>query len=193
MAATAPELLVNSAIYLGAAVVAVPIFRRLGLGSVLGYLAAGAVIGPFGLALIAEVESVLHFAEFGVVLLMFIVGLELKPSRLWVMRRDIFGLGLCQVITTGLVLTGIALGLGLPSNAALVAGFGLALSSTAFALQFMEEKGTLNTPYGNTTFSILLFQDLAIVPLLAMVAFLSPLQTDTGQNGTLSKNFNSSR
>ncbi len=183
MVATAPELLVHSAIYLGAAVVAVPIFKRLGLGSVLGYLAAGTVIGPFGLGLIADAESVLHFAEFGVVLLLFIVGLELKPSRLWVMRRDIFGLGLCQVITTGLVLTGIALGLGLPSNAALVAGFGLALSSTAFALQLMEEKGTLNTPYGNTTFSILLFQDLAIVPLLAMVAFLSPLQADTGQNG----------
>jgi CPA2 family monovalent cation:H+ antiporter-2/glutathione-regulated potassium-efflux system protein KefB len=141
---------------------------------VIGYLAAGAVIGPFGLGLIEEAEEVLHFAEFGVVLLLFIIGLELKPSRLWVMRRDIFGLGLSQVIITGAVLTALLAAVGLEFRPALVAGLGLALSSTAFALQILEEKGTLNSSYGNRAFAILLFQDLAIVPLLALVALLSP-------------------
>ena len=186
MAAAGPDFLVHSAIYMGSAVVAVPIFKRLGLGSVLGYLAAGSVIGPFGLGLIADAESALHFAEFGVVLLLFIIGLELKPSRLWSMRRAIFGLGLSQVVITGAVLTGLALLVGTASNAAVVAGFGLALSSTAFALQIMEEKGALNLPYGNTAFSILLFQDLAIVPLLALVAFLAPSQGTEQDSGVLS-------
>ena len=118
MAAIGPDFLVHSAIYMGSAVVAVPIFKRLGLGSVLGYLAAGSVIGPFGLGLIADAESALHFAEFGIVLLLFIIGLELKPSRLWSMRRAIFGLGLSQVVITGAVLTGLALLVGTASNAA---------------------------------------------------------------------------
>jgi CPA2 family monovalent cation:H+ antiporter-2/glutathione-regulated potassium-efflux system protein KefB len=162
------SFLSGTAVFLGAAVVAVPIFKRLGLGSVIGYLVAGAAIGPFGLALIEDAEEVLHFAEFGVVLLLFIIGLELKPSRLWVMRRDIFGLGLSQVIVTGAVLTALLVAVGLAMRPALVAGLGLALSSTAFALQILEEKGTLNSPYGNRAFAILLFQDLAIVPLLAL-------------------------
>ena len=186
MAAIGPDILVHSAIYMGSAVVAVPIFKRLGLGSVLGYLAAGSVIGPFSLGLIEDAESALHFAEFGVVLLLFIIGLELKPSRLWSMRRAIFGLGLSQVVITGAVLTGLALLVGTASNAAVIAGFGLALSSTAFALQIMEEKGTLNSPFGNTAFSILLFQDLAIVPLLALVAFLAPSQGTEQGSGALS-------
>lgn len=169
-----PSLLLNATIYLGAAVVAVPLFKRLKLGSVLGYLAAGAVIGPYGAKFIRDAESVLHFAEFGVVLLLFIVGLELKPSRLWTMRRDIFGLGLAQVAITGALLTGAARLIGFDWPPAIVAGFGLALSSTAFALQILEEKRALNSPYGNTAFSILLFQDLSIVPLLAVVAFLAP-------------------
>lgn len=169
-----PSLLLNATIYLGAAVVAVPLFKRLKLGSVLGYLAAGAVIGPYGAKLIRDAESVLHFAEFGVVLLLFIVGLELKPSRLWTMRRDIFGLGFAQVAISGVLLTGAAYLIGLAWAPAIVAGFGLALSSTAFALQILEEKRALNSPYGNTAFSILLFQDLSIVPLLAVVAFLAP-------------------
>jgi len=181
MATAAPELLVHSAIYLGAAVVAVPLFKRLGLGTVLGYLAAGIVIGPFGAGLIGEAANVLRFAEFGVVLLLFIIGLELKPARLWVMRRDIFGLGTCQVLVTGTVLAGLAVAAGLPVGAALVAGYGLALSSTALALQSMKEAGTLNSAYGNRTFSILLLQDMAIVPLLALVAFLSPIGPDSGQ------------
>src|SRR5687767_4357730 len=159
------SFLTGAAVFLGAAVVAVPIFKRLGLGSVIGYLVAGAAIGPFGLALIEDAEEVLHFAEFGVVLLLFIIGLELKPSRLWVMRRDIFGLGLSQVIVTGAVLTALLVAVGLAMRPALVAGLGLALSSTAFALQILEEKGTLNSLYGNRAFAILLFQDLAIVPL----------------------------
>jgi CPA2 family monovalent cation:H+ antiporter-2/glutathione-regulated potassium-efflux system protein KefB len=176
------SFLTGAAVFLGAAVVAVPIFKRLGLGSVIGYLVAGAAIGPFGLALIEDAEEVLHFAEFGVVLLLFIIGLELKPSRLWVMRRDIFGLGLSQVIVTGAVLTALLVAVGLAMRPALVAGLGLALSSTAFALQILEEKGTLNSPYGNRAFAILLFQDLAIVPLLALVALLGPGATGEASN-----------
>jgi Kef-type K+ transport system membrane component KefB len=149
MAVGEGSFLSGAAVFLGAAVVAVPIFKRLGLGSVIGYLAAGSVIGPFGLGLIEEAEGVLHFAEFGVVLLLFIIGLELKPSRLWVMRRDIFGLGLSQVVITGAVLTVLLAAIGLELRPALVAGLGLSLSSTAFALQILEEKGTLNSPYGN--------------------------------------------
>jgi monovalent cation:proton antiporter-2 (CPA2) family protein len=174
MAVGEGSFLSGAAVFLGAAVVAVPMFKRLGLGSVIGYLTAGAVIGPFGLALIEQTEEVLHFAEFGVVLLLFIIGLELKPSRLWVMRRDIFGLGLSQVVITGAVLTALLAAAGLELRPALVAGLGLALSSTAFALQVLEERGTLNSPYGNKAFAILLFQDLAIVPLLALVALLGP-------------------
>jgi CPA2 family monovalent cation:H+ antiporter-2/glutathione-regulated potassium-efflux system protein KefB len=174
MAPLEGSLLHIATLFLGASVIAVVLFKRLGLGSVLGYLAAGAVIGPFGLGLISDPETVLHFAEFGVVLLLFIIGLELRPKRLWVMRREIFGLGLAQVVITGALLTGVLMFSGLSFPTALVAGSGLALSSTAFALQILEERGALNTPYGTTAFSILLFQDLAIVPLLAMVAFLAP-------------------
>lgn len=182
MAVGEGSFLTGAAVFLGAAVVAVPIFKRLGLGSVIGYLVAGAVIGPFGLALIEDAEEVLHFAEFGVVLLLFIIGLELKPSRLWVMRRDIFGLGLSQVVITGAVLTALLAAVGLEFRPALVAGLGLALSSTAFALQVLEEKGTLNSHYGNRAFAILLFQDLAIVPLLALVALLSPVAAGEESN-----------
>ncbi len=164
----------NAAVFLTAAVVSVPVFKRLKLGSVLGYLAAGAVIGPFGAGFISDAQRVLHFAEFGVVLLLFIIGLELKPSRLWSLRRDIFGLGLSQVMVTGAILSGIGWLLGLALSTALVVGFGLALSSTAFALQILEEKGELNSSHGNTAFAILLFQDMAIVPLLALVAVLGP-------------------
>jgi CPA2 family monovalent cation:H+ antiporter-2/glutathione-regulated potassium-efflux system protein KefB len=174
MASLEGSFLHVATLFLAASVIAVPLFKRLRLGSVLGYLAAGAVIGPFGLGLIGDPETVLHFAEFGVVLLLFIIGLELRPKRLWVMRREIFGLGLAQVVITGALLTGVLMISGFTFPTALVAGSGLALSSTAFALQILEEKGALNTPYGTTAFSILLFQDLAIVPLLAMVAFLAP-------------------
>lgn len=165
--------LAEAAVFMAAAVVAVPVFKRFGLGSVLGFLAAGTVIGPFGIGIISNAEDILHFAEFGVVLLLFIIGLELKPSRLWVMRREIFGLGLAQVFTTGFVLSSAAYLLGLGWQAAVIAGFGLALSSTAFALQILQERGDLNTRHGRTAFSILLFQDIAVVPLLALVGIFS--------------------
>jgi CPA2 family monovalent cation:H+ antiporter-2 len=159
---------------LGGAVIAAPLFKRLGLGTVLGYIAAGIVIGPVSL-LIGGGEDILSVAELGVVLLLFIIGLELKPARLWQMRRDIFGLGSSQVILSGAVLSGLAYLSGLlPWQGSLIAGFGLALSSTAFAVQILEDRSDMNTAYGQRSFSILLFQDLAIVPLLAMTAFLAP-------------------
>ena len=170
-----PHALFNEALLLlGGAVVAAPLFKRLGLGTVLGYIAAGIVIGPVSL-LIGGGEDILSVAELGVVLLLFIIGLELKPARLWQMRKDIFGLGSSQVILSGAVLSGLAYLSGLLAwQGALVAGFGLALSSTAFAVQILEDRSDMNTTYGQRAFSILLFQDLAIVPLLAMTAFLAP-------------------
>ncbi|MET0599055.1 MAG: monovalent cation:proton antiporter-2 (CPA2) family protein [Mesorhizobium sp.] len=159
---------------LGGAVVAAPLFKRIGLGTILGYLAAGVAIGPAA-RLITGGREILHVAELGIVFLLFIIGLELKPSRLWALRRQIFGLGLAQVLLTGAVLGLAAFTLlGLPAPAATVIGFGLALSSTAFALQILEQEGSTNTHFGQTAFSILLFQDLAIVPLLALIPFLSP-------------------
>ncbi|PYB77324.1 MULTISPECIES: monovalent cation:proton antiporter-2 (CPA2) family protein [Rhizobium] len=172
MASATEALFAQPLLLLGGAVVAAPIFRKLGLGTVLGYLAAGVVIGPV-LHLIGGSGEILAVAELGVVLLLFIIGLELKPTRLWHMRRDIFGLGATQVVLTGLVLTGVVIASGLLDwRGALVAGFGLALSSTAFALQLLEDYGDMNSRYGQRSFSILLFQDLAIVPLLAMVSVL---------------------
>lgn len=167
--------LFNEAILLlGGAVIAAPLFKRLGLGTVLGYIAAGVVIGPVG-RLIAGGEQILSVAELGVVFLLFIIGLELKPARLWQMRRDIFGLGSAQVVLSGLLLSGLAFYSGLLSwQGSIVAGFGLALSSTAFAMQILEDRADMNTAYGQRAFSILLFQDLAIVPLLALTAFLAP-------------------
>ena len=158
---------------LGGALLAAPIFKRLGLGTILGYLAAGVVIGPI-LHQIRDGEQLLGVAELGVVFLLFLIGLELKPSRLWAMRRDIFGLGMAQVVVTGLALAGIALAAGTADWAgALIIGFGLALSSTAFALQILDEKGDTNTRYGQRAFSMLLLQDLAIVPLLALIPLLA--------------------
>lgn len=167
------SLFTEPLILLGAAALAVPICKRLGLGSILGYLAAGVVIGPL-LRLITESESILKVAELGVVLLLFVIGLELKPSRLWSMRRDIFGLGSAQLLVTGAVLTAIVYLFGLSWQVSVVVGMGLALSSTAIGIQTLNERGELSTPYGQKSFSILLLQDLAIVPLLAMVAALAP-------------------
>ena len=184
--ATADPLLLSAAIFLGSAVIAVPLFKRLGLGSVLGYLAAGAVIGPYGLGLFRDVEGILHFAEFGVVLLLFVIGLELKPARLWRMRGEIFGLGSLQIVTTGVLIAGICLLIGLSREVAIVAGGALALSSTAFGVQILREKQELSAPYGDRTFSILLAQDLAIVPLFTLVAFLGPavaLEGDVWRQG----------
>ncbi|NVP56241.1 monovalent cation:proton antiporter-2 (CPA2) family protein [Mycoplana rhizolycopersici] len=158
---------------LGGAVLAAPIFKRLGLGTILGYLAAGLVIGPI-LNYIRDGEEILGVAELGIVFLLFLIGLELQPSRLWQMRREIFGLGSLQVVATGITLAALALLLGVEGwQAALIIGFGLALSSTAFALQILDEKGETNTRYGQRSFSLLLFQDLAIVPLLALIPLLA--------------------
>ena len=165
--------IVDILINLVAAVIVVPVFNRLHLGSVLGYLFAGAIIGPWGFGFIEEIEQIRHIAEFGVIFLLFIIGIELKPARLWIMRRTVFGLGTAQVLITGLLLTGLAIMLGLGNKTAVIAGFGLALSSTAFGLQILTEKGELGTPYGRSAFGILLLQDLAVVPLLALVSLLS--------------------
>jgi len=163
----------EAALFLGAAVTVVPVFKRLGLGSVLGYLAAGVIIGPSVLALIPDVEGALHFGEFGVVLLLFLVGLELEPKRLWDMRRIVFGAGSTQVAITSIVfaLAGLALGLG-PIAAGIV-GFALSLSSTAIALQLLSERKQLGTQAGKTAFGVLLFQDISAIPVLAMLPLLA--------------------
>ena len=166
------NLLTESLIYLLAAVVAVPLSRRLGLGSILGYLAAGIIIGPFGFAFITDAGHTLHFAELGVVFLLFIVGLELKPSRLWVLRRMVFGLGAAQFAASCLVIALAFWALGYDTLAAFVAGLILALSSTAFVLQLLAEKKKLGTSHGRAAFSILLFQDLAAIPLIALLPLL---------------------
>ncbi|WP_164019272.1 monovalent cation:proton antiporter-2 (CPA2) family protein [Pyxidicoccus trucidator] len=174
-------------IFLGAAVVAVPLFRKLRLGSILGYLAAGLVIGPFGLGLFSESASVMHVAEFGVVLFLFVIGLELNLSRLWAMRRDIFVLGTAQVVLTGLLtMLYPLLVVGRPWQASLIAGLGLSLSSTALVMQLLGERGEVQQPHGQKAFAILLLQDLAIVPLLALVALLSPQDSAGGEPAWLS-------
>lgn len=166
-----PEL-IQVAVFLAAAAIAAPLGRTLGMGAVLGYLAAGVVIGPYILGplyQLNDVEGILHFGEFGVVMLLFVIGLELRPVRLWSMRSAIFGLGLAQLVLTSLVLAGIGIVLGLAANQALFVGLALSLSSTAFALQLLEEKGEINTRHGRLAFSVLLFQDLAAIPLIALV------------------------
>ncbi|MFN4164216.1 MAG: glutathione-regulated potassium-efflux system protein KefC [Ferrovibrio sp.] len=165
-------LLLNAVIYLAAAVIAVPIAKRLGLGSVLGYLIAGIVVGPWGLKLITDVDAILHFSEFGIVLLLFVIGLELNPRRLWQMRWPILGLGGGQVAGCTLALTALGLALGWPWQMALAAGLGLSLSSTAIALQPLTERSLLGTPGGRSAFSILLFQDIAVIPMLALLPLL---------------------
>jgi monovalent cation:proton antiporter-2 (CPA2) family protein len=164
--------LIQVAVFLAAAAIAAPLGRFLRLGSVLGYLAAGVVIGPFGIGLIYslyDVENVLHFAEFGVVMLLFVIGLELRPIRLWAMRSAIFGLGSVQLAVTAIVLAAIGLAVGLATREALFVGLALSLSSTAFALQLLDEKGEINKRHGRLAFSVLLFQDLAAIPLIALV------------------------
>ncbi|AJE97615.1 glutathione-regulated potassium-efflux system protein KefC [Pandoraea apista] len=168
-----PAWLLASLIYLAAAVIVVPLSRALGLGAIIGYLAAGIAIGPWGLGLVSRVEDVLHFAEFGVVLMLFLVGLELEPRRLWNLRRPIFGWGSAQVLGCAVLLFGVGIALGAPWRIALVAALGLALSSTAIALQVMAERNLLATPSGQAGFSILLFQDVAAIPILALLPLLA--------------------
>ncbi|MGN6303332.1 MAG: monovalent cation:proton antiporter-2 (CPA2) family protein [Mesorhizobium sp.] len=166
--------LVQVVALLAAGVVAVPIFKRIGLGSILGYLAAGLVIGPFGLRIFSDPEAILHVAELGVVMFLFIIGLEMQPSRLWGLRREIFGLGTLQVAICALLLTGAGFAGGFPVAQAFVAGAGFVLTSTAIVMQLLEERGEIAVPKGQKIVSILLFEDLMIVPLLALVAFLAP-------------------
>jgi glutathione-regulated potassium-efflux system ancillary protein KefC len=178
----APSWLINSLIYLGAAVIVVPVSKALGLGSIIGYLAAGMAIGPWGLGLVTNVQDILHFAEFGVVLMLFLVGLELDPKRLWSLRRPIFGWGSAQVLAcatalfialwgTSLLVPAVSAALGGWKTAS-VAALGLALSSTAIALQVMRERNLLPTSSGQAGFSILLFQDVAAIPILALIPLL---------------------
>lgn len=169
-------------VLMGAAVVAVPLFKRLGLGSVLGYFAAGVLVGPSVLGLITDAGSILHFSELGVVMFLFVIGLELRPQKLWTMRGEIFGLGLVQVAvaTAALWLTGMVI-FGFTAAVAFVAGSGFVLSSTAVIMSLLQDRGEVASSEGQKSVSILLFEDLMIVPLLAVVAFLSPLAG--GQSG----------
>ena len=179
------SLLFNAAVYLAAAVLAVPIAKRFGLGAVLGYLIAGIAIGPWGLRLISDVEDILHFSEFGVVLLLFMIGLELEPKRLWSLRRPIFGWGSAQVGAVTVVLGGAALLLGVDWKVALIAALGLSLSSTAIALATLEERNLTGTPTGSAAFSILLFQDVAAIPMIALVPVLGVAVVEGSEQGVL--------
>jgi monovalent cation:proton antiporter-2 (CPA2) family protein len=170
---TETHYLADILVLLAAAVITVPVFQRLGLGAVLGYLAAGVVVGPWGLGFIDQIEEIRHIAEFGVIFLLFIIGIELKPARLWAMRRMVFGLGSAQVLVTGLAIAGVAMLFDQPLRTAVIIGFGLALSSTAFGLQILTERGEMGTAHGQTAFSVLLLQDLAVVPLLTLVSLLA--------------------
>ena len=180
------SLLQTAVIFLLAAVIAVPLAKRLQLGAVIGYLLAGVAIGPQALGLIRDTESVAHISELGVVLLLFIIGLELSPRRLWLMRKSVFGVGLAQVLLTGAVIGAIAVfGFGQSLPAALVVGLGLALSSTALGLQSLAESKQLNAPHGRLAFAILLFQDIAAIPLIALVPLLAASGPDTSHGDSL--------
>ena len=185
MAAEAAGMNLGHAVaLLAAAVIAVPVFRKLGLGSVLGYLAAGLVIGPFGLKLFADPEAILHVAELGVVMFLFIIGLEMRPAKLWSLRKEIFGLGAAQVLLCCALLSGVAMLGGLPVQAAIIGASGFVLSSTAVIMKMLDERGETSTEAGQRAVSILLLEDLAVVPLLALVALMASMSgpaVDTGR------------
>ena len=181
------SFLTQTLFYLGAAVISVPIAKRLGLGSVLGYLIAGVIIGPHALSLIGAQADVMQFAEFGVVILLFLIGLEVQPSTLWDMRKAIFGLGGAQVVGTALSVAGVSMLLGLPWQTALAVGLVLAMSSTAIVLQTLDEKGLRQGPVGRAAFGVLLLQDLAVIPMFALLPLLAtiaaPAHGDAGGHG----------
>ena len=185
MAAEAAGMNLGHAVaLLAAAVIAVPVFRKLGLGSVLGYLAAGLVIGPFGLKLFADPEAILHVAELGVVMFLFLIGLEMRPAKLWSLRKEIFGLGATQVLLCCALLSGVAMLGGLPVQAAIIGASGFVLSSTAVIMKMLDERGETSTEAGQRAVSILLLEDLAVVPLLALVALMASMSgpaVDTGR------------
>jgi len=181
MATAESGFLIQAATYLGAAAIAVPIFNRLKLGAIIGYLAAGILVGPYALNLLHQEEGVFHVAEFGVVLFLFVIGLELSLSRLWSLRKDIFGLGAAQMALTGAIIAALFVAAGvMPAPAATIAGLSLAFSSTAFALQLMKDRGELSSGYGVRAFPVLLFQDLAVIPLLAVIPFVAGVVGDAG-------------
>ena len=179
MSAESSAELVKVVALLSSAVVAVPLFRRLGLGSVLGYFTAGLVIGPFGLGWFSDPQAILHVAELGVVMFLFVIGLEMRPSHLWSLRGEIFGLGTAQIVTCALVLTGVTMLFGYRPQIAFIAATGFVLTSTAVVMQLLGERGDLTLPSGQRIVSILLFEDLLIVPLLAVVAWMAPAQAGT--------------
>ncbi len=176
------HLLEQVAIFLLAAVLLVPLFQRFRLGAVLGYLAAGMLIGPWGLGIVGAVESTMHFAEFGVVLLLFLIGLELEPARLWTLRRPVFVLGGAQVFVTSIVFLLAAMAWGLTWQAALVAGVGCAMSSTAIVIASLAERGQLLARHGRESFAVLLFQDLSVIPMLALLPLLAGAAAQGGPN-----------
>jgi len=178
------HLLLALLILLVISATAVTLSRRLGLGSILGLLIAGVLIGPTGLGLAQRVDEIREVSELGIVFLLFLIGLEMQPQRLWSMRRVVFGLGSAQVVVTGLALALYVLFIGQAWNVALLLGLGLALSSTAFVLPMLEERGQMAAPHGRAAFGILLLQDLAIVPLLALLPLLANQESSSG-NGTL--------
>lgn len=167
-------------LFIGTAVILVPLFQWLGLGTIIGYLVAGMVVGPFGLAMVNDSESLKHFAELGVIILLFIIGLEIQPKKLWSMRKNLFGLGFAQVILCTMLFTAIGIYLGLSEKPAIVIGFALSLSSTAFALQTLEDRSQLNTQFGQSSFAILLMQDLIAIPALAIIPTLVAGDTAPG-------------
>ncbi|MCS2170351.1 glutathione-regulated potassium-efflux system protein KefC [Scandinavium sp. TWS1a] len=173
--------LIQALIYLGSAALIVPIAVRLGLGSVLGYLIAGCIIGPWGLRLVTDAEAILHFAEIGVVLMLFVIGLELDPQRLWKLRASVFGGGALQMVACGVLIGGFCMLLGLDWKVAELIGLTLALSSTAIAMQAMSERNLTVSQLGRSTFAVLLFQDIAAIPLVAMI----PLLASSGATTTL--------
>ena len=170
----------QSLFFIASAVILVPIFHKLGLGSILGYLVAGIIVGPYGLSMVHETEMLKHFAELGVILLLFIIGLEIQPSKLWSMRRRLFGMGNLQVVSCTLIFMSVAIFSGISPIAAFVIGFGLSLSSTAFALQTLQDKSQLGTEYGQSSFAVLLMQDLVAIPALAIIPTLSDSDTAQG-------------
>lgn len=178
-----PIWLTYGFIYLTAAVLAVPIARALGLGAIIGYLGAGIAMGPWGFGLVRNVDDILHFAEFGVVLMLFVIGLELQPKRLWELRRPIFGWGMAQMVVCTGVLFLAAWAFGLSWRVSLIAGMGLALSSTAVCLQIMAERNLMRTPSGQAAFSILLFQDVAAIPILALIPILGAYKAAHASHG----------
>lgn len=176
-------------IFITSAVLLVPLFQKLGFGSVLGYLISGVLVGPYGLKLIQDSESIMHFSEFGVVFLLFIIGLEIQPRKLWSMRRHLFGFGFFQVIATTLVISFLAFATGLEVIPSIVIGFALSLSSTAFAVQTLTEKNLFNTEFGRASFSILLMQDLLAIPALAIIPSIVSKDSFSSGPFTSSKSF----